>query len=397
MPDQTAPTEAALISRAQHGDTAAYEELIRRHRPAAYRVALSLMGDRDEADDAAQDACIKAYYALHTFQAGAPFEPWLVTIAANAARNRQRSNQRRGNAAHRAADDRSPTIESLDPEAAFLARERHDALHSALGRLRAEDREVVHSRYFAALSEAEMADRLGIARGTVKSRLSRAISRLRTALAAAAVAVFILLAAVLAFSREARDAIADRLGLRGVEITHVPPEVVPTPQSAAPFSLPTALAGANLGVRVGIDDARALNAGRLYTPSAPELGPLRAVYILQDGRARVTTLIYTPPAGSDGTILLAQISGTLEPAVVGKGLGPDARLTPVMVDSQRGFWLDGRPHFVVFRDQCGEFREDTLRLAGNTLLWQADTDLLLRLEGLRTLEQALRVASSVQR
>jgi hypothetical protein len=256
---------------------------------------------------------------------------------------------------------------------------------------------VVHSRYFAALSEAELAERLGIARGTVKSRLSRAIARLRTALVAASLVLLIVVAAVLATSREAREAIADRLGLRGVDITHLPG--MPTPAPAAEPVLPTGPAGWNLGVRVTTEEARTRNGGRLFQPSAADLGPPQAVYELDDQRARLTTLVYTPLPGVlqgvSGPVLFGQLTGSLEPGVVGKGLGPDSRLTAVAVDGNRGFWLEGHPHFVVFRDTTGEYREDTIRLAGNTLLWERD-DVLLRLEGLASLEQALRVAASVR-
>ena len=387
MPDQTEPSEASLIARAHQGDAAAYEELVRHHRPAAYRVALSITGDADEAEDATQEACIKAYYSLASFESGAPFRPWLLQISANEARNRRRSSKRRENTARRAATDaRSSSLEDVDPEVTLLARERREALHSALLGLRPEERDVVGSRYFAALSEAEMAVRLGVARGTVKSRLSRALFRLRMALAAAAVLVLVLIAAALATSREAREALADRLGLRGVEITHVPATPVPT--------LPDALSSANLGVLVSLDEARARNGDRLYQATLPELGMVRAVYVLDDGPARVTTQIYMPPSG---TVLLAQITGTLVPAVLGKGLGPESRLTAVTVANGRGFWMDGRPHFLVFRDPSGEYRQDTLRLAGNTLLWEHAPDLLLRLEGVPTLDEALRVASSVVR
>ena len=86
---------------------------------------------------------------------------------------------------------------------------------------------------------------------------------------------------------------------------------------------------------------------------------------------------------------------TLVPAVLSKGLGPESRLTAVTVANGRGFWIDGRPHFLVFRDPSGEYRQDTLRLAGNTLVWEHAPDLLLRLEGAPTLDQALRIANSV--
>ena len=182
--DEGEPNEATLVQRAQQGEVAAYEELMRRHRPAAYRAALSVTGDADEAEDATQDACIKAYYALASFEPGAAFRPWLLRISVNEARNRRRSSTRRAQLAERAAAESvrndSP---QLEPELAFLQLERREAVQSALSQLRPDERTVVGSRYFAALSEAEMADTLGIARGTVKSRLSRALARLRTSLA----------------------------------------------------------------------------------------------------------------------------------------------------------------------------------------------------------------------
>jgi hypothetical protein len=94
-------------------------------------------------------------------------------------------------------------------------------------------------------------------------------------------------------------------------------------------------------------------------------------------------------------VLFSQFTGRLEPAVISKGIGPSTRLTAVSVDGGRGFWLEGSPHFLVFRDTSGEYREDRLRLAGNTLVWEHD-EVLLRLEGLPSLADALRIAASVQ-
>jgi hypothetical protein len=66
------------------------------------------------------------------------------------------------------------------------------------------------------------------------------------------------------------------------------------------------------------------------------------------------------------------------------------------VGGSRGFWLAGKPHYVVFRDRSGQYRQDVIRLAGSTLLWEGGAHTLLRLEGAASLEQALRVASSVR-
>jgi RNA polymerase sigma-70 factor (ECF subfamily) len=157
----------------------AYEELVRRYQDVAVRTAYVVAGSADDAEDAAQDGFLKAYAALGRFREGAPFRPWLLRIVANEARNRRRSAGRRANLAVRAAEDRPSYDAAPSPEAAVLVHETRDALLGALNGLRDEDREVIGARYFLDLSEAETADALGIPRGTVKSRLSRALGRLR--------------------------------------------------------------------------------------------------------------------------------------------------------------------------------------------------------------------------
>jgi RNA polymerase sigma-70 factor (ECF subfamily) len=106
-----------------------------------------------------------------------------MQIVANAARNRRRGSTRRTNLALRVAQDRPSDGAAPSPEAAVLADERRRELLAALNRLREEDRLVIALRWFADQGEAEMAAALGVARGTVKSRLSRAMGRLRQLLA----------------------------------------------------------------------------------------------------------------------------------------------------------------------------------------------------------------------
>jgi RNA polymerase sigma-70 factor, ECF subfamily len=177
--------ESELVEQARRGETAAYEELVRRYQEIAYRTAYLLSGGASEAEDAAQDAFTKAWYALTRFRHGAPFRPWLLQIVANEARNRRRSAGRRTALALRASEDRPAVDAAPSPEAAVLAQERRRLLLDAMARLRDEDRQVVHCRYLLELSEAETAATLGWPRGTVKSRLSRALLRLRTDLSAA--------------------------------------------------------------------------------------------------------------------------------------------------------------------------------------------------------------------
>jgi RNA polymerase sigma-70 factor (ECF subfamily) len=156
----------------------AYEELVRRYEDVAVRTA-HLIAPSGDADDAAQEAFLKAWIALPRFRLGAPFRPWLLRIVANEARNRRRSAGRREGLAIRATVDRPPDDAAPSPEAAALAAERRAALLAAVNRLRDEDREIIGARYFLELSEAEAAEVLRIPRGTVKSRLSRALARLR--------------------------------------------------------------------------------------------------------------------------------------------------------------------------------------------------------------------------
>ena len=162
----------------------AYEELVRRYQDVAVRTAYVISPDGD-AEDAAQEAFVKAYAALHRFRSGSPFRPWLLRIVANEARNRRRSAGRRAGLALRAAEGRPSDDAAPSPESAVLARERRAILLAALSELRDDDREVISARFFLELSEAETAEALGIPRGTVKSRLSRALGRLRGQLGAA--------------------------------------------------------------------------------------------------------------------------------------------------------------------------------------------------------------------
>jgi len=145
----------------------------------AFRTAYLITGDASEAEDATQEAFVKAYRALGRFRSGAPFRPWLLAIVANEARNQRRSAARRAGLFLKAAQEGTPQDNSSAPDAAVLAAERREELLEALGGLREEARLAIACRYFLGLSEGETAAALGCARGTVKSRLSRALKSLR--------------------------------------------------------------------------------------------------------------------------------------------------------------------------------------------------------------------------
>jgi len=171
-----------LIARARDGDVRAYGDLVERYRDIAFRTAYLITRSAADAEDAAQEAFVKAYYALGRFRTQSPFRPWILRIVANEARNRVRSVRRRERLALRVAEDRPSGGAAPSPEAAALDRERDEALLTAMAQLSEPDRQIITCRYLLDLSEAETADTLGIRRGTVKSRLSRALGRLRQVL-----------------------------------------------------------------------------------------------------------------------------------------------------------------------------------------------------------------------
>jgi RNA polymerase sigma factor (sigma-70 family) len=175
-------SDAELIEAARHGEVAAYEELVRRYEDLAFRTAFLVVRDAEEARDAAQDGFLRAHRAIATFRAGAEFRPWLLRIVANAARNRRRSAARRADLALRVARDPASGDAAPSPEAALLSTERRQTLLLAINSLREEDRLVIGLRWFVELRESEMASVLGRRPGTVKSRLSRAMDRLRAEL-----------------------------------------------------------------------------------------------------------------------------------------------------------------------------------------------------------------------
>ena len=173
------PTEDELVERARRGDGAAFARLVRDHEELAFRTAYLITRNAADAEDAAQTALVKAHRALPRFRRGAPLRPWLLAIVANEARNRARSAGRREALALRAAHEAPSGDAAPSPEGALLERERRAELLAALDALPDADRLVLSCRYLLELDEPETAAALGVRRGTVKSRTSRALGRLR--------------------------------------------------------------------------------------------------------------------------------------------------------------------------------------------------------------------------
>jgi len=161
-----------LIRQAQQGDPEAWERLVAEHQTAVFRLSYLLLGDPDEAEDAAQETFIRAWHALARFDAARPLRPWLMQIAANLASNRRRSFARQLNALMHFG--REPAEARADVEA-----DDSRSLWSAVRQLSFDHQKIIYLRFFLDLSEQEMSEALGVAQGTVKSRLHRALAALR--------------------------------------------------------------------------------------------------------------------------------------------------------------------------------------------------------------------------
>ncbi|GLF97683.1 RNA polymerase sigma factor [Streptomyces yaizuensis] len=172
--------EGAVIARVRAGEPEAYAELVRAHTAVALRAAVAF-GAGSDAEDVVQSAFLKAYQSLGRFREGARFRPWLLRIVVNETRNTLRSAGRARELVGREASLLRPEPlipESADPAVAAIAVERRTELVAALEELSEEQRTVVAYRYLLEMDEAETAQALGVARGTVKSRLSRALAKL---------------------------------------------------------------------------------------------------------------------------------------------------------------------------------------------------------------------------
>ncbi len=178
--------ERDLVARARRGDVRAFEELVRLYSEIAFRTAYLVLGTAADAEDVCQEALFKAYAALQRFRPDAPFRPWLLRIVANEARNRRRAAGRHQRLLTLAASDDLLRAEARSPESVALAAEDRRRLLKGVAHLNDDDRLVVSCRYFLELSGEETAAVLGCAEGTVKSRLSRALGRLRERMTASA-------------------------------------------------------------------------------------------------------------------------------------------------------------------------------------------------------------------
>lgn len=179
-----AGSDRQLIDQAKAGEPAARDALARRHRQAAYLLALQMLGNRDDAMDVAQDAMLRFFSTLASFDARRRVQPWLFTIVRNQVRDLWRRRRRRP---ADSAVESDALVEQLaapqpSPEADLRRRELRERVWRALATLPARQREIIVLRDFHDLSYRDLAQVLAIPVGTVMSRLHGARRRLRAQL-----------------------------------------------------------------------------------------------------------------------------------------------------------------------------------------------------------------------
>jgi hypothetical protein len=214
-------------------------------------------------------------------------------------------------------------------------------------------------------------------------------------LAVAGLAAVLLAAAVLVASPGTREAVARRLGLRGigVELGGPPPPTVTT--------APGARLDLGLGERASLEEARRRVGFPVLVPGAGGLERPDATFVSEaDPAGGRVDLVWGPRPGlpasafTDAGLLITQFQGEPTPEFIKKVAGAGL-VEFVEVGGEPGYWFSGEPHFFTYRDAAGNFREEQTRLAGNTLIWQRGA-LTLRLEGELSKEEAIRIAESMR-
>ena len=172
-------TDTELIATILSGDMRALETLMRRHNRTLYRTARAILRDDAEAEDAAQDAWVKAYRSLATFRGGCKLSTWLVRIAANEALMRRR---RAAAPAAASIDEEDLVCDAPGPESEAQRAQARQALETRIDALPDDFRAVFVLRALEELNVAETAAALGIPEATVRTRFFRARGMLRESL-----------------------------------------------------------------------------------------------------------------------------------------------------------------------------------------------------------------------
>ena len=366
--------EGVLITRAGNGDGNAYATLLRQHADVARRVALSITRSDADAEEAMQEAFLKAFHALPRFRTGAAFRPWLLRIVANEAHNVVRSSARQARITRAAADQPQATEPAADEQ--LLAAEQRHALIAALERLPREDRVAILGRYVAELEVEETATLLDVRPATARVRVFRALRRLQRELAIAG-AVVLALAVALAVSPGARSAalsVLDRipgLTIDRVDQTHEFASDVAPPYAGERVPLEYALLATDFRPR-GLDR------------------PVHVAYARIDVQGGMVTLGYASPAVSITEWAAAPSSAAFEVPRNG------ATVEEVEIDGAPGVWIEGRARATyTFIGADGKRHHEALTTERPLLLWQRD-GIAFRLEGAADSDAAVALAEELR-
>ena len=177
--------EKKVIQRAANGDADAFEQLVRTYQTPIYNLCLRMTGNPDDAADLSQEAFIKAWRNLGSFQFESAFSTWLYRLASNTCLDFLRSVKRRPQVSLTVEDSDGET-QTLDlpdsaptPEEAAITKEEQETLARAMQSLDEQQRQILTLRVVNDLSYAQIADILQVKEGTVKSRLARTRDALR--------------------------------------------------------------------------------------------------------------------------------------------------------------------------------------------------------------------------
>ena len=183
----TREEELTLLRRAQRGDGAAFEEIVRANEAAVYHLALRRLGSREDAEDAAQEVFLKAYTALQSFRGDSKLSVWLYRITGNVCtdllRRRRDTVSLSGENEEGEATELEIPDERFDPAALAERKDLREQVGKALQCLPPDAREILLLRELSGLSYDEIAAALQLDLGTVKSRIFRARKKLCALLA----------------------------------------------------------------------------------------------------------------------------------------------------------------------------------------------------------------------
>ena len=180
----TREQELTVIRRVQHGDVDAFGLLVTAYEKNVFNVALQMLGNREDAQDIAQEAFLKAYNSLSSFRGDSKFSSWLYRIVSNLCLDFKRRQSRRPSSSLTVEDDDGENVqldiadESQSPETLLERKLTREAVRRGLAELPDEQRQILLLREIQGLSYEEIGEAMGLEAGTVKSRIFRARKKL---------------------------------------------------------------------------------------------------------------------------------------------------------------------------------------------------------------------------